>query len=158
MATTEEMKPLHPDQRAVLMIRAGAVTALLTLAAAVADWVTIDDRLPLGAAPLAVLVLAGGASALFAARRYRAWGYAMGEDELQISRGLLFQARTVVPFGRVQHIDVVQGPLQRTFGIGTLVLHTAGTRSAAVHLPGLAAIEAERMRDHIRGKIREDLA
>jgi hypothetical protein len=63
----------------------------------------------------------------------------------------------VVPFGRVQHIDVVQGPLQRRFGVGSLVLHTAGTRSAAVLLPGLAAAEAERMRDHIRGKIREDM-
>jgi membrane protein YdbS with pleckstrin-like domain len=62
-----------------------------------------------------------------------------------------------VPFGRVQHIDVTQGPLERRFGLGTLVLHTAGTRSGAVGLPGLLFEEAGQIRDHIRLKIREDI-
>jgi len=62
-----------------------------------------------------------------------------------------------VPFGRVQHIDLAQGPLERAFGLATLVLNTAGTRGAAVKLPGLAQADAEEMRDHIRGKIRQDL-
>ena len=158
MATTEEMKPLHPGQLAVLLIRAALASVALALAVAALDWMVIAERLPPGAATLAALVLAAPSSALFALRRYRSWAYRMEEDELHISRGLLVRVRTAVPFGRAQHIDVVQGPVQRSFGIGTLVLHTAGTRSAAVLLPGLAAEEAERMRDHIRGKIREDLA
>ena len=66
--------------------------------------------------------------------------------------------RTVVPFGRVQHIDVAQGPIERSFGLATLILHTAGTRGASVPLPGLLFDEAERMRDRIRVKIRQDLA
>ena len=82
----------------------------------------------------------------------------MSEDELHVQRGLWTRERTVVPFGRVQHIDVTQGPLERRFGIGTLILHTAGTRGSAVQLPGLAFEQAGQMRDVIREQIRQDLA
>ena len=61
------------------------------------------------------------------------------------------RTRTVVPFGRVQHIDVSEGPVERRFRLATLILHTAGTRSAAVSLPGLTREEAESMRDRIEG-------
>lgn len=91
------------------------------------------------------------------ARRYRAWGYDVSEDELHVQNGIWVRIRTIVPFGRVQHIDVSQGPIERRYGVGVLTLHTAGTRSSAVHLPGLEMAQAERMRDEIRGKIRRDL-
>jgi membrane protein YdbS with pleckstrin-like domain len=80
----------------------------------------------------------------------------MTEDELHIQHGLWTRTRTVVPFGRVQHIDVAQGPIERAFGVGSLILHTAGTRSSAVDLPGLEFGEAGQMRDVIRSKIRQD--
>ena len=72
-------------------------------------------------------------------------------------RGLLFRSDTVVPFGRVQHIDVHQGPLERAYGLGTLVLHTAGTHNASVSLPGLAHGDALAMREDIRARVREGL-
>lgn len=90
-------------------------------------------------------------------RRYNAWGYVPGEDELMVRHGLMVRKVTLVPFGRVQHIDVARGPLQRALGIATLVLNTAGTRGAVVRLPGLDHDEAERLREHVRGKIRQDL-
>ncbi len=62
-----------------------------------------------------------------------------------------------MPFGRVQHIDVAQGPIERQFGVARLILHTAGTRSSAVGLPGLDTGEAGRIRDVIRSRIRQDL-
>ena len=98
-----------------------------------------------------------GRDAVLPVRRYRGWGYREGEDEIEIRRGLLIRVRTIVPFGRVQHIDVAQGPIQRMFGLGTLILHTAGTHGASVPLPGLPVAEAEAMRDRIRAKIRQDL-
>lgn len=90
-------------------------------------------------------------------RRYNAWAYLRGEDELVVKHGLMVRKLTVVPFGRVQHIDVAQGPLQRMLGLATLVLNTAGTRGAAVKLPGLDHRDAEALRDHVRGQIRQDL-
>jgi hypothetical protein len=152
------MTPLDPRQLSVLRIRAGVMAALLTLAAAALDRLALrGSGLPLGAATGAAALLGLALALMMPKRRYRGWSYRMDEDELHLRYGLWTRVRSVVPFGRVQHIDVVHGPLQRLFGLGTLVLHTAGTRSAAVLLPGLAEEEAERMRDHIRHKIREDL-
>ena len=153
------LTPLHPSQIWVLTIRAGLLAAVLVVAAFALD------RGPLRGTPVPALVVPGAilllglvATLVVPRRRYRRWGYREGEDELEIQRGMLIRVRTIVPFGRVQHIDVAQGPVQRPFGLATLVLHTAGTQGAAVPLPGLAQDVAEAMRDRIRAKIRQEFA
>jgi membrane protein YdbS with pleckstrin-like domain len=88
--------------------------------------------------------------------RYNARGYQISADRLRVVRGLLFRHDTVVPFGRVQHIDVHQGPLDRFFGIATLTLHTAGNHNASVALPGLGEPLAREMREEIRAHIRRE--
>ncbi len=90
-------------------------------------------------------------------RRYNRWGYDMGDGQIQIVRGYLFYTDTIVPFNRVQHIDVAQGPLMRLFGLSTLVLHTAGTHNSTVILPGLKRTIAEEMRNTIRAHIKADM-
>jgi membrane protein YdbS with pleckstrin-like domain len=75
------------------------------------------------------------AVALLPGRRYRAWGFAEGEDELTVKHGLMIRKVTIVPFGRVQHIDVAQGPIQRMLGLATLVLNTAGTAARRCGCP-----------------------
>ena len=153
-----EMSPLDPGQKQVLRIRTALVAVPLALAAWALDMGPLRETpVPPLALPALVLLLGLAAILVVPARRYRSWGYAEGEDELQIRRGSIFRVRTIVPFGRVQHIDVAQGPVQRPFGLATLVLHTAGTHGASVQLPGLAQGDAEAMRDRIRAKIRQDL-
>lgn len=152
------MIPLHPDMLKVMRIRATLYIAVPTLAAAVAGLVFLPGTLVPPLAPAGALALYGLVSTLLLApRRYRAWGYAEGEDELAVRRGIWVRTRTIVPFGRVQHIDLSQGPIERRYGLATLILHTAGTRGATVVLPGLAQDQAEQMRDRIRAKIRADL-
>lgn len=158
MATIDGMRPLHPNQLKLLRIRFGIVALLLVAAAAAADWTLLRETfVPRGIATVAALFVGLALVLVMPRRRYRAWAWRMDEDELRIASGLMVRSDTIVPFGRVQHIDVLRGPLQRGYDLASLVLHTAGTRSAAMLLPGLEAGEAERMRDHIRGKIREDL-
>ena len=89
-------------------------------------------------------------------RRYNARGYSLAEERLRVVRGVFFRADTVVPFGRVQHIDVGQGPLERAYGLATLTVHTAGTHNASVSLPGLRHADATAMREDIRAAIRRD--
>ena len=89
-------------------------------------------------------------------RRYHARGYQLGPDRLRVVRGLMFHSDTVVPFGRVQHIDVHQGPIERGYGLATLVLHTAGTHNASVKLPGVAHADALAMREEIRAHIKRE--
>jgi uncharacterized protein len=80
--------------------------------------------------------------------RYRSWGYLEREDDLIVRRGLLFRQVTVVPYGRMQLIDVSAGPIDRLFGLATVQLHTAAATTDA-RIPGLTQEEAERLRDRL---------
>lgn len=151
------MTPLSPSLIKIFRIRAAIASAVIFVPALVAEMAMFDNGYPSGLFIAAALVLAAFLILFSPGRRYRAWGYEVTPDELHIQSGIWVRSRTVVPFGRVQHIDVGQGPVERRYGVGTLTLHTAGTRSAAVSLPGLEMPDAERLRDDIRGKIRQDL-
>ena len=83
------------------------------------------------------------------ALEYRYASYRVDPNGLEIRRGVYFRAVTNVPRSRVQHTDVAQGPLQRRYGLATLVVHTAGMASAEVELPGLTHEIALRIRDHL---------
>jgi uncharacterized protein len=153
-----ELNPLEPAQKNVLRIRFAIAGLALTAAALLFDATVMQAMdMPLGLLTGGAFLIALFAAILLPARRFRSWGYAMTDDELHIQSGIWTRARTVVPFGRVQHIDVSQGPVERRFGLGRLVLHTAGTLGSAVSLPGLTHEDAERMRDIIRLQIRQDL-
>jgi membrane protein YdbS with pleckstrin-like domain len=95
----------------------------------------------------AVLV-AGGLAWRFVVRRYRSWGYAEREDDLLVRRGVMFARLSVVPYGRMQFIDVTAGPLERAFGLATVRLHTAAAATDA-RIPGLEREEAARLRDRL---------
>jgi len=96
-----------------------------------------------------LLVLAAGAIAwVIVGRRYRAWGYAEREDDLVVRRGVMFTRLSVVPYGRMQFIDVTAGPLERAFGLATVRLHTAAAATDA-RIPGLERDEAGRLRDSL---------
>ena len=83
------------------------------------------------------------------ARLYRSWGWRLDSRVLEIRRGLLFRVVQLLPLSRLQHVDLHRGPLERYFGLATLLLHTAGTHAATIAIPGLAADEAVRLRDHL---------
>ena len=74
----------------------------------------------------------------------------------KLRRGVLWQIVTHVPRSRVQHTDVSQGPLERRYGLGTLVVYTAGTDHARVALPGLAHEVARALRDELRAERADD--
>ena len=153
------MTPLDKGQLWVMRIHAAAAALVLLLAGAVAETVLRGEfDIPRGTILLPLLLLAVWIVFLAPSRRFRAWGYAMDTEELQVRRGMWTQVHTVVPLDRVQHIDLAQGPLERSFGVSRLVVHTAGTLHSQVLLPGLARPTAEKMRDEIRARIRQEPA
>ncbi|MFF5801778.1 PH domain-containing protein [Streptomyces sp. NPDC012746] len=81
-------------------------------------------------------------------RNWRSWRYAERADDLLISRGVLWREETVVPYGRMQLVEVTSGPLERRFGLASVQLHTAAAATDA-KIPGLAPAEAERLRDRL---------
>ncbi len=81
-------------------------------------------------------------------RRFASWSYAERQDDLLLRRGVLVERTTVVPYGRMQFVDVSAGPLDRRYGLASVVLHTAAAATSA-HVPGLRRAEAERLRDRL---------
>ncbi|MFG2037223.1 PH domain-containing protein [Dactylosporangium sp. NPDC048998] len=106
----------------------------------------------------AVAVLAAGAvRAALMRRSIRAWGYAERAEDLLVRHGLLIRRLSIVPYARMQFVDVTAGPIERAAGLATVTLHTAAAASDAT-VPGLAAAEATRLRDRLAalGEIREE--
>ena len=149
----DALTPLHPNY--VKVVRLGTLLFVLPFAIG-ALAMEIAGVLPRGSFVVPVLLLALYAIIRLPLRRYQARGYQMGGDRLRVVRGLLFQSDTVVPFGRVQHIDVHQGPIERGYGLATLILHTAGNHNASVALPGLGHEDALEMREEIRAHVKRE--
>ena len=84
-------------------------------------------------------------------RQVRAIGYAEREDDLLIRKGILLRSIVVVPYGRMQYVDVTAGPLARSVGIASVQLHTASAATDA-SIPGLPAAEAARLRDQLASR------
>jgi membrane protein YdbS with pleckstrin-like domain len=97
---------------------------------------------------LVVLVAVGCYAWWLIGRNAERWGYAELEDELFVTRGALFRRLVVVPYGRMQYVDVQAGPLERAYGLARVQLHTAAPGTSA-HIPGLPAEEAARLRDRL---------
>ncbi|KGM14690.1 membrane protein, partial [Actinotalea fermentans ATCC 43279 = JCM 9966 = DSM 3133] len=108
----------------------------------------------LWAVPAAVAAFAAWL-AILVPRQVRALGYAERDDDLLIRKGIMFRTLVVVPYGRMQFVDVQAGPLDRWGGIAKVQLHTASPASDAA-IPGLPPTEADRLRDRLaeRGEAR----
>jgi membrane protein YdbS with pleckstrin-like domain len=112
----------------------------------------LAGRLIVGGAPWllgmgAVLLLAVWRAGV-AVRAVRAWGYAERDKDLLVRHGLLVRHLSIVPYARMQYVDVTAGPLERAFGLATVQLHTAAAASNA-RVPGLPPDEASRLRDRL---------
>lgn len=154
-----ELTPVEPGYRTVLRIQ-WAMLMLPLAAGAIAFDLLILRRndLQWGFLSVAFVLLALPTIIVTASRQHSRWGYRLGEDDLRVARGYAFHTDTLVPFVRVQHIDVGQGPVERMCGVAHLVVHTAGTHNSIVTLPGLTRADAEAMRDSIRRHIQTDFA
>lgn len=150
---------LDPRYR-TLRLASEALSTLVWTAVSFIPWVATAAgilALPAGftlGLPVAVFVW-GLSQVALTPRRVRAMGYAEREDDLLIRRGLLMRRVSVVPYGRMQYVDVSVGPLEGALGLATVKLHTAAAATKA-EIPGLPEMEAARLREQLsaRGEAR----
>ena len=156
LAIPADLQPVEPAYRNALRARAAAFWVPLFIAALMFNAIVLAVTPYSGLLPALVALI--GLSAIIVApeRIYRRLGYAIDGRLLRTVRGWLFHTDTVVPFVRVQHIDVTRGPFDKMFGTATLVVHTAGTHNSIVTLPGLSPERAAEIREAIRSEIRAD--
>ena len=134
-----------------LLLRARRIqTALVTVPAALAGGLIAGTA---GSAAIGLvvglgLVVAGLLWERFLTRRVAAWGYAERREDLMVKRGVLIRRQSVIPYGRMQFIDVTAGPVERSLGLATLRMHTAAAASDA-RIPGLDKADAAKLRDQL---------
>jgi len=97
---------------------------------------------------IALAVLMTGWRLTVIVRAVYAWGYAERDNDLLVRHGLLVRRLSIVPYARMQFVDVTAGPLERAFDLATVQLHTAAAASDA-RVPGLRPAEASRLRDRL---------
>jgi uncharacterized protein len=134
-----------PRLLSVRRIQAGLATLVVALVGGVAGGLAAP---PIGLGTGLGVVAAGLASERFLARRVAAWGYAERNDDLMVRRGVMVRRQSVIPYGRMQFIDVTAGPVERSLGLATLRMHTAAAASDA-RIPGLERAQAAKLRDQL---------
>lgn len=123
-----------------------AIWVLLVLGALAVGW-RLDGHWFFRAAMVALVVFTAWRSVV-TVRAVRAWGYAERDNDLLVRHGLVVRRLSIVPYARMQFVDVTAGPLERAFGLATVQLHTAAAASDA-RIPGLLPAEAARLRDRL---------
>lgn len=132
-----------------------AVVSFLVLAG-----VDIALRLALDAAPptppVLVAIVIGACIAGFGwwwgGRVYRSWRIDLDTERLRVDHGVVVSRTAFVPRTRIQHVSTEQGPIQRTLGLTSLTVHTAGARTPNVEIPHLEISTAESLRQELVGR------
>ncbi|HET6529937.1 MAG TPA: PH domain-containing protein [Actinoplanes sp.] len=142
---TVEWQRVSPKLITVALI-GRLIWVVVLLTGLLVGWLLTGHRWWL-AAMVAVVLMALWRS-FITARAVRAWGYAERDHDLLVRHGLLIRRLSIVPYARMQFVDVTAGPLERAFQLATVQLHTAAAASDA-QIPGLPPAEAARLRDRL---------
>jgi hypothetical protein len=112
--------------------------------------IALTTGAPPWVAPAVVVAVLGVGAWLWwlIGRRVRAVGFAERSDDLLVTSGIMFRRLVVVPYGRMQLVDVTAGPVDRWLGITTVQLHTAAATTDA-SIPGLLPDQAAALRDRL---------
>lgn len=138
--------PLSPTLMRMRLVEIIVVAGVLAvIAGSVA--LSVGSSVAALAAVLAIAVCSGAAW-WFVRNRFQAWGYLERDEDLEVRRGVMVQRLSVVPYGRMQFVEITTGPVERLFGLATVKLHTAAAASDA-RIPGLHPDEAARLRDRL---------
>jgi uncharacterized protein len=148
MTAADERQWLRPSPGLWRMRRAEVATFTAVMAAILGliFFATLGGLAAL--VTLAVVFALGAVLSWFVRRRYRAWRYQERHEDLIVARGVMVQRLSVVPYGRMQFVEVTAGPIERLFQLSTVKLHTAAAASDA-RIPGLERAEAARLRDRL---------
>jgi len=153
---TDVWQPLPLRARTLATITT-LIGTLIPLGIALGVGLIAADRQPLSFGLAGALLLVIPAWTVWIARRrWLRTRWRLDDDGFGVRRGHMWRSDTRVPGNRVQHLDVRRGPLERAFGLATLIVHTAGTRNSALSLSGLDFDEAERLRDTLAARAARD--
>jgi len=134
--------PVHPNYLRVSLI-GSAIFAVIVLVAGILLWRLLPDSPWWPLIPMGVLLAITAFALVLKTFEVRNIAYQVREHDLSYRKGILVKSVQTVPFVRVQHAELSQGPVQRRFGLSTLNVNSAGPD---LSIDGLGADEADRLR------------
>jgi membrane protein YdbS with pleckstrin-like domain len=141
------MESLHPRVRGLWVGRRLIQATVLAAIALGVDRFLLTVSPTLIAVGWLVVALLGTVHAVVA---HRIWRFELQDDALYLVRGVVTRTDTSVPYVRVQHVDTRRGPVERTAGLSSVVVYTAGSRGADITIPGLRPERATELRERLR--------
>lgn len=107
---------------------------------------------PFGLGVLSLIVLVAGLiiSFVYPQFKYKYFTFEVKDNELIINRGILTRIKTLMPYSKLQHIDLRQSIFDRMYNLAKLTLYTAGTYSNVILLPGLPLQYAEELKEALK--------
>ena len=147
-------QPVSPRLSYALLTRLGLTGLPMLVVAAGLSWLWWGPVWAIAVG--AVIVVVAGAQLILIPRRVRSWGYAERDDDLLIRHGLWTRRLSIVPYGRMQFIDIRSNPVERMFTLSTITLHTASASSDST-VPGLDPDTATGLRDRLANRAHTDV-
>ncbi len=152
-----DFKPLNNKYHSVIMIRSGVLTIIaLVLTVLAYYFVDIPEinpyKLHISALVIIILIIQLVVS-YFGFYKKK---YLIREMDILYKTGLFWQEETSIAYVRIQHSEVVQGPIDRMFGLAKLTLYTAGGSSSDLSIPGLSHSNATKLKDFIAKRIQNN--
>ena len=131
------------DPRYLRVSLAGvALTATVVAVGTVMIAMQADQKVPPLLIGCGVLLLLGLVSVV-RVLEVRRLAYQLREHDLSLRSGVITHRVESLPFSRIQHVNVRRGPIERSLGLATLQVSTAGPD---ISIPGLAQVDAERIK------------
>jgi len=145
---TERLEPLGENALKVRRWRVaiGTLASLVVTVGGVLFVTTIGDPPAWLWAVPALCAAVGAVSWWWAGVGYARWGWRLTPELFEVRRGVVFRRQHLVPRSRIQNVTTKGGPLQRRFGVLTLAVHTAGSRTKNVEVRDMAAEHAHEIR------------
>lgn len=147
------LSPLHPDYWKVILINIGIVYGIIAIAAAAAAAYFIEetrDYLPIAGIAFVIIV---GITVVVSRIRFKNCGFAFRTHDVIYRSGAIAITTTIIPYNRVQHVALHEGPISRKLDLAAIEIFTAGGLSSDIKIPGLEKEEAERIKQLLMGKV-----
>lgn len=143
------LSPVEPRHYTQVLIETATISIILISILSVFLIFVATIPLPIAAIVIPALLLIGSTITWLRYAHAKAIGYAVCAHELVMQTGIIWVKRISLPYTRLQHISLSQGPLERKFYLRTLKCFSAGSGSAEIELPGLESKTAEKLRQHL---------
>ena len=154
MWTADGFEGLPAAALHVRRLRSGSSIAILALILVVIDLgirflFDVEPALPPLVIPAIVILIVLANWWPWTRLAWKAWGWRLDDATFQTRSGVYTKVWKGVPRDRVQFVEVTSGPLQRSYGLATLIVRTAGVRTPAVHVEDLEVDVAEELRSEL---------